>query len=218
MLRRSTSLASVHRELPQNHLASASCYRMSTHRHPVPLTRRSFWYCGTLAGRVKPTCGDGCHGSFTSCRKSHHLTSQGTMSMAACPFKTRRPATLNCSCRRPASACRCGSRAPPLSERGVTPVGCDIELRRYSDLCPRESLSALSYPVAIVGAGPAGLTLSALLSQFDVPSVLLEKASGLPTHPQAHFINLRSMEVLRHAFGGLDMDVLDACPPREEWR
>lgn len=75
-----------------------------------------------------------------------------------------------------------------------------------------------SIPVAIVGAGPAGLTLSALLSQFGVPSVLLEKASALPTHPQAHFINLRSMEIMRHAFQGLDRRVLDKCPPRDEWR
>lgn len=75
-----------------------------------------------------------------------------------------------------------------------------------------------SVPVAIVGAGPAGLTLSALLSQFGVPSVLLERAMALPTHPQAHFVNLRTMEVLRHAFGGLDRAVLERCPPREEWR
>lgn len=73
-------------------------------------------------------------------------------------------------------------------------------------------------PVAIIGAGPAGLTLSALLSKFGVPSILLEKSLALPTHPQAHFINLRSMEILRHAFGGLDERVLEMCPPREEWR
>lgn len=73
-------------------------------------------------------------------------------------------------------------------------------------------------PVAIVGAGPAGLTLSTLLSKFGVPSILLERSPALPTHPQAHFINLRSMEILRHAFGGLDGRVLEMCPPQEEWR
>lgn len=73
-------------------------------------------------------------------------------------------------------------------------------------------------PVAIIGAGPAGLALSALLSKFGVPSILLERSPALPTHPQAHFINLRSMEILRHAFGGLDRRVLEMCPPREEWR
>lgn len=72
--------------------------------------------------------------------------------------------------------------------------------------------------MAIVGAGPAGLTLSALLSRLGVPSILLEKAPALPTHPQAHFINLRSMEIMRHAFGGLDKAILERCPPRAEWR
>ena len=38
--------------------------------------------------------------------------------------------------------------------------------------------------VAIVGAGPTGLTLSALLSQYGVPSVLLERSAALPAHPQ----------------------------------
>lgn len=73
-------------------------------------------------------------------------------------------------------------------------------------------------PVAIIGAGPAGLALSALLSKFGVPSILLERSPALPTHPQAHFINLRSMEIMRHAFGGLDRRVLEMCPPQEEWR
>lgn len=73
-------------------------------------------------------------------------------------------------------------------------------------------------PVAIVGAGPAGLTMSCLLSQFGVPSILLEKAPALPTHPQAHFINLRSMEIMRHALGGLDRAVFERCPPRDDWR
>lgn len=82
----------------------------------------------------------------------------------------------------------------------------------------RPSLAPSAIPVAIVGAGPAGLTLSTLLSQFGVPSVLVEKEPRLPVHPQAHFINLRTMEIMRHALGGLDRAVLDRCPPREEWR
>ena len=40
--------------------------------------------------------------------------------------------------------------------------------------------------VAIVGAGPTGLTLSALLSRYGVTSLVLEKGAALPTHPQAH--------------------------------
>ncbi|CAM9141189.1 unnamed protein product [Choristocarpus tenellus] len=74
------------------------------------------------------------------------------------------------------------------------------------------------YPIAIVGAGPVGLALSALLSRFQVPSILLEKNARLPTHPQAHFINLRTMEILRHAFCGLDEAVIRSSPPQREWR
>lgn len=110
--------------------------------------------------------------------------------------------------------------APYCGRRVIEASACHVRAsfgtRRFST--NGSTVPSLSSPVAIVGAGPAGLTLSALLSQYGVPSVLLEKASALPTHPQAHFINLRSMEILRHAFGGLDVDVLDRCPPREEWR
>lgn len=77
---------------------------------------------------------------------------------------------------------------------------------------------AQSIPVAIVGAGPAGMTLSSLLSRFRVPSILLEKTSALPTHPQAHFINVRTMEIMKHALGGLDRAIFEKCPPRDEWR
>lgn len=41
-------------------------------------------------------------------------------------------------------------------------------------------------PVVIVGAGPTGLTLSRLLSQLGVRSLLLERAPALTTHPQVH--------------------------------
>lgn len=40
------------------------------------------------------------------------------------------------------------------------------------------------WPVVIVGAGPTGLTLSALLSRLGVRSLLLEKAAALTQHPQ----------------------------------
>jgi 2-polyprenyl-6-methoxyphenol hydroxylase-like FAD-dependent oxidoreductase len=74
------------------------------------------------------------------------------------------------------------------------------------------------FPVAIVGAGPTGLTLSALLSRAGVQSVVLEKEPALTDHPQAHFINLRSMEIFRHAMGGVDAAIWKASPPKEQWR
>lgn len=50
--------------------------------------------------------------------------------------------------------------------------------------------------MTIVGAGPVGLTLSLALAKVGVPTRVLERAAGPTTHPQAHFINARSMEML----------------------
>lgn len=60
-----------------------------------------------------------------------------------------------------------------------------------------------SVPVAVVGAGPTGLMTSLLLSRLRVPHVVLERRSALPTHPQAHFINYRTMEIFRCVFAAV---------------
>lgn len=50
------------------------------------------------------------------------------------------------------------------------------------------------YPVVICGGGPTGLALSALLSQYGVASALFEQRQTAADHPQAHYINNRTME------------------------
>ncbi len=73
--------------------------------------------------------------------------------------------------------------------------------------------------VVIAGAGPVGLTLSALLSRYGVANLVLEKSAGLPDHPQAHFINCRTMELFRHAFPPtLGRRLHDCLPPQRYWR
>ncbi|KAK9819702.1 hypothetical protein WJX72_001426 [[Myrmecia] bisecta] len=72
-------------------------------------------------------------------------------------------------------------------------------------------------PVAIAGGGPTGLTLSILLSRLGVPSLLLERSAALTKHPQAHFINNRTMEVFR-PLDGLAAEVAASSPPLDEWR
>ena len=52
-------------------------------------------------------------------------------------------------------------------------------------------------PVLIVGGGPTGLTLSALLSRFGVESLLVEADPDTCDHPQAHVVNRRTVEVFR---------------------
>ncbi|KAL0421531.1 UNVERIFIED_CONTAM: putative polyketide hydroxylase [Sesamum latifolium] len=72
-------------------------------------------------------------------------------------------------------------------------------------------------PVLIVGAGPVGLVLSILLTKLGVKCAVLEKSSAFSRHPQAHFINNRSMEVFRK-LNGLADEILRYQPPVDLWR
>src|SRR5260370_16291730 len=53
-------------------------------------------------------------------------------------------------------------------------------------------------PVLIVGAGPAGLALSAALSRYGVGHLLVERHRDTAHTPRAHIINQRTVEILRH--------------------
>ncbi|MBV9650918.1 MAG: FAD-dependent monooxygenase [Pseudonocardiales bacterium] len=69
-------------------------------------------------------------------------------------------------------------------------------------------------PVVIVGGGPAGLTLSILLSQYGVDHVLVEAHPGTSRHPKARGIAARSMEIFRRA--GVEDDIRRAGLPAEQ--
>ncbi|KAK6160359.1 hypothetical protein DH2020_003740 [Rehmannia glutinosa] len=89
-----------------------------------------------------------------------------------------------------------------------------IQRRVLSSYCDGED-SLL--PVLIVGAGPVGLVLSILLTKLGVKCAVLEKSSAFSRHPQAHFINNRSMEVFRK-LNGLADEILRYQPPVDLWR
>jgi len=55
----------------------------------------------------------------------------------------------------------------------------------------------LSTPVAIVGAGPVGLSLALDLARRGIDSLILEKEDGHVTHPRAGFVSVRTMECFR---------------------
>ncbi|KAG6477307.1 putative polyketide hydroxylase isoform X1 [Zingiber officinale] len=72
-------------------------------------------------------------------------------------------------------------------------------------------------PVLIVGAGPVGLVLSILLAKLGVKCSILEKNVAFSQHPQAHFINNRTMEVFRK-LDGLTEEIQNLQPPVDLWR
>jgi len=75
-------------------------------------------------------------------------------------------------------------------------------------------------PVVIVGGGPVGLFLSLLLREFAAPSILLEQQSVEERfrHPQAHFLNTRSMEIMKHCLPNIYSQVQAAMPPVKHWQ
>ncbi|KAG9401082.1 hypothetical protein AC1031_009842 [Aphanomyces cochlioides] len=73
--------------------------------------------------------------------------------------------------------------------------------------------------VLIAGGGPVGLTLGLLLEHvYKVPVDIVERQMQLTQHPQAHFMNLRTMEILRTHLPRLHDRILDIAAPSHEWR
>jgi 2-polyprenyl-6-methoxyphenol hydroxylase-like FAD-dependent oxidoreductase len=67
----------------------------------------------------------------------------------------------------------------------------------------------LHHEILIVGGGPVGLVLGILLqNSYKVPVHIIERQLHPTRHPQAHFINLRSMEIVRIHMPGLHNQLL----------
>ncbi|RHY07481.1 hypothetical protein DYB36_004430 [Aphanomyces astaci] len=71
--------------------------------------------------------------------------------------------------------------------------------------------------VLIAGGGPVGLTLGILLQHvYNVPVDIVERQMQPTQHPQAHFMNLRTMEILRTHMPVLHDRILDATAPPQQ--
>lgn len=68
-------------------------------------------------------------------------------------------------------------------------------------------------PVLIVGAGPVGLSLSLMLAQQGVASMVVNDRMTTTTHPKLDVVNTRSMEIFRQL--GLSERIRDAGNPRD---
>jgi 2,4-dichlorophenol 6-monooxygenase len=64
-------------------------------------------------------------------------------------------------------------------------------------------------PVLVVGAGPAGMTSSLLLSRLGIPSRIIERRAAPQSTPAAHVVNARTFEIFRAA--GVDMRAIAAA-------
>eukprot|EP01040_Poterioochromonas_malhamensis_P004592 gene4592-4923_t len=84
--------------------------------------------------------------------------------------------------------------------------------------CFSTSNKAIFYPVTILGGGPVGLFLSRLLREYEISHCLVERREQPRTHPQAHYLNMRTMEVLRTWYPDAFIESVKQTPPSSFWR
>jgi putative polyketide hydroxylase len=65
-----------------------------------------------------------------------------------------------------------------------------------------------TFPVAIVGGGPVGLSAGLFLARQGVHSVILERHTGISSHPRSRGLGARTMELFREA--GVEQQVRKA--------
>ncbi|MBB2893879.1 FAD-dependent monooxygenase [Flexivirga oryzae] len=74
-------------------------------------------------------------------------------------------------------------------------------------------MSTIETDVLVVGAGPAGLTMAALLARHGVNAITINKYPGTAHSPRAHITNQRTVEVFRDL--GIEDAVRAAAVPNE---
>lgn len=67
--------------------------------------------------------------------------------------------------------------------------------------------------VLIIGSGPAGSSMSALLSTYGIKNVVVTKYNWLANSPRAHITNQRTMEILRDL--GIEDEAIEKAAPQE---
>src|SRR5882757_3962550 len=70
--------------------------------------------------------------------------------------------------------------------------------------------------VIVVGAGPVGATAALLLAEYGLKSIVVEARREPQSHPAAHVLSTRSMEIWREI--GLERDIRRLSAPLHELR
>jgi 2,4-dichlorophenol 6-monooxygenase len=73
-------------------------------------------------------------------------------------------------------------------------------------------MEVMTTDVLVVGAGPAGLTASALLARLGVPSLTVTKYGSTADSPRAHITNQRAVEIFRDL--GIEDRVMSRALPQ----
>lgn len=76
--------------------------------------------------------------------------------------------------------------------------------------------AASRVPVVIAGAGASGATLALLLASRGIASIVVDRRRDPLTHPAAHVINARSLEIWREVHPGLAAQIAALSPPVSE--
>lgn len=66
--------------------------------------------------------------------------------------------------------------------------------------------------VLIIGGGPSGMISALCLAYLGIPSIIVERNSGINEHPKAHELNTRSIEILESLGISIDELSVEAAP------
>jgi flavin-dependent dehydrogenase len=94
-----------------------------------------------------------------------------------------------------------------------------FQLRSFETLSlSTTDVSPKRFPVAIIGGGPVGVLLSRLLSDYGIENAIVDRRTEPTNHPQAHYLNTRSMEIMYAHFHSAWKEICGTIPTSDHWR
>lgn len=78
--------------------------------------------------------------------------------------------------------------------------------------------TSLTTDVLVIGAGPTGMIAALCLAQYGVRSLVIERREGIQTHPKAHELSARSIEILHGLGFRYDELMAEASPAADAGR